>query len=153
MSTSAWRWFPHSLIATMAVVFVVNGYMVYDAYSTFPGAAGRDGFDLSNEYKRVLDTAQQQAALGWHVETVAEADGFPALRLTGANDKPIAGAAIVAQAERPVGPANITPLTFRLAGDGRYQADTRLEPGQWDLMLEVKADSHQFNATRRVTVR
>jgi nitrogen fixation protein FixH len=153
MNTSAWRWFPHSLIATMLAVFLVNAYMVYDAYSTFPGSAGRDGFDLSNEYKRVLATAQEQAALGWHVETEAGADGFPVLRLTGADDKAIVADEVAAQAERPVGPVSMTPLSFHRAGDGLYQADVQLAPGQWDIMLEVRARGHQFKATRRVAVK
>jgi nitrogen fixation protein FixH len=44
-------------------------------------------------------------------------------------------------------------LTFHPLGDGRYQADTSLFSGQWDIMLTVKADGRQYNATRRVVVR
>jgi nitrogen fixation protein FixH len=153
MNTSAWRWFPHSLIATMVAVFLVNAYMVYDAYSTFPGSAGRDGFDLSNEYKRVLQTAQQQAALGWRVDAEAAADGSPVLRLTGADGKAIVADQVAAQAERPVGPANVTKLNISSTGGGVYRADAPLAPGQWDIMLEVLAGGHQFNATRRVAVK
>ena len=89
MNTTVWRWFPHGLIATMGIVFVVNGYMVYDAYSTFPGISGKDGFDVSNEYKRVLETAQQQAALGWQLEAGVADDRFPVLRLTDRTGAPL----------------------------------------------------------------
>ena len=153
MNTSAWRWFPHWLIASMVLVFMVNAYMVYDAFTTFPGVAGQDGFDLSNEYKRVLQTAQQQAALGWQLDAEVNAEMVPTLRLTAKDGAPLNATAIVAQAERPVGPTSATALTFRSVGDGRYQADTTLATGQWDIMFQVQANGHPFNATRRVAVR
>jgi nitrogen fixation protein FixH len=63
MNTTVWRWFPHAMIAALGLVIAVNLYMVYDAYRTFPGVAGRDGFDLSNEYKRVLE--RHTGRLSW----------------------------------------------------------------------------------------
>jgi nitrogen fixation protein FixH len=153
MDTTVWRWFPVGLIAAMGVVFAVNGYMIYDALSTFPGAAGTDGFDLSNAYKHVLATAQQQAALGWQIEADVTPSRFPLIRLTDRNGAPLAAAAIDAQAERPVGPADSTALPFRSIGDGRYQADTSLYAGQWDIKLTVHADGRLYSATRRVIVK
>jgi nitrogen fixation protein FixH len=153
MSTTIWRWFPHALIAAMGLVFLVNAYMVYDAYRTFPGTAGTDGFDLSNEYKEVLATAEQQAALGWRIEAAETAAHYPVLRLTDRAGVALTATSIEAYAERPVGPAEVTPLSFRPIGDGRYQADTSLVSGQWDLMLTVQADRSRYNATRRLVVR
>jgi nitrogen fixation protein FixH len=153
MSTTVWRWFPHGLIGTMGIVFLVNGYMAYDAYSTFPGVSGQDGFDVSNEYKRVLETAQQQAALGWQVEVGMADERFPVLRLTDRTGAPLSATGINAQAERPIGPVDATVLTFRSISDGRYLADTSLYSGQWDLMLTVHADGRDYRATRRVVVK
>jgi nitrogen fixation protein FixH len=153
MNTTVWRWFPHGLIGTMGIVFAVNGYMVYDALNTFPGAAGRDGFDLSNQYNHVLATAQQQAALGWHIEVDVIDQRFPVLRLTDRTGTPLTEAEIKAQAERPVGPADLTALTFRAIGDGRYQADASLFSGQWNILLTVSANEGVYNATRRLVVK
>ncbi len=150
MNTSAWRWFPHWLIASMGLVFLVNAYMVYDAYTTFPGVAGQDGFDLSNEYKQVLEAARQQAALGWQVEAGIGDGRYPTLRLTGKGGAALTADTIVAKAERPVGPPTTTVLTFHRVGEGRYQANEALATGQWDVMLNVQANGHVFNATRRV---
>ncbi len=153
MNTTVWRWFPHGLIATMGIVFLVNGYMVYDAYSTFPGISGKDGFDVSNEYMRVLKTAQQQAALGWQLEAALADDRFPVLRLTDRAGAPLTATKIDAQAERPVGPVDTTALAFRSIGDGWYRSDTSLYSGQWDIMLTLHADGLQYRATRRLAVK
>jgi nitrogen fixation protein FixH len=153
MDTTVWRWFPVGLIAAMGVVFAVNGYMVYDALSTFPGAAGQDGFDLSNDYKRILATAQQQAALGWQIEAEVTDTRFPVLRLTDRNGAPLPAVAIDAQAERPVGPPETTALSFQPVGRGRFQATTSLFSGQWDVMLTVRAEGRLYGATRRIVVK
>jgi nitrogen fixation protein FixH len=153
MNILSWRWFPFWMIASMGAVFAVNGYMIYDALHTFPGSAGEDGFDLSNGYKYVLATAQQQAALGWQIEAEATAAGLPELRLSDRNGAPLAAAAIDAQAERPIGPAQPTVLRFQSMADGRYRANQTLSAGQWDIMLTVRADDRRYSATRRVVVK
>lgn len=155
MSTrnSAWRWFPYGLAGAMAVAFAVNGYMVYDAVTTFPGVAGADGFDLSNNYGRVLSAEQRQAALGWTVEAKVGADRFPVLRVTDRAGAPLATVAIDAEAERPVGPKNTTRLSFKPHGEGLYQAETSLFSGQWDIALTVRSAGQLFTTTRRVVVR
>ena len=153
MNTTVWRWFPHGLFASMAVVFAINAYMVYDAYTTFPGVAGTDGFDLSNDYQRVLAAAKQQAALGWRVKAEVTGQRQPVLRLTDRTGAPLTATSIDAHAERPLGPVDTTALTFRAIGDGGYQADTALTAGQWDIMLTLHAGGHQYSATRRVIVK
>ena len=78
-----WRWFPAAMLGSIAVVFAVNGAMIYAAVSTFPGQAGEDGFDLSNAYARVLDAAARQAALGWQLALEPDAGGHVVARVTG----------------------------------------------------------------------
>lgn len=153
MDTTVWRWFPAGLIAAMGLVVAVNGYMVYDALETFPGQAGQDGFDLSNEYQRVLATAQQQAALGWHVEAETAGGRVPVLHLTGRDGAPLDGVTIDAKAERPVGPADSTALSFRAVGNGRFEADKSLFSGQWDILVTIRAAGHTYSTTRRVVVK
>ena len=153
MTLFSWRYFPLWLTVSMAAVFAMNGFMVYNALHTFPGQAGQDGFDLSNEYKRVLATAQQQAALGWQIEADATAAGLPVLRLTDRNGGALAAASIEAQADRPVGPPETTVLSFQSMADGQYRADKALTPGQWDIMLTIRAEGRRYSATRRLLVK
>lgn len=153
MNPSPWRWFPIGLIAVMAMVLAVNGYMVFAAVRTFPGSAGIDGFDLSKEYGRVLEAESAQAALGWRVETTFDAQRHALLMVTDRDGKPLADAAIDVEAERPVGPKDHTVLAVRDLGRGRLQSDTTLFSGQWDLMVTVRSGEHVYSTTRRLMVR
>jgi nitrogen fixation protein FixH len=153
MDTTAWRWFPVGLIAAMGVVFAVNGYMIYTALSSFPGTAGTDGFDLSNGYKRVLQAAAEQSALGWRIDTTLDDARHPVLRLADRAGAPLTPDAIEAHAERPVGPVETTVLEFHPIGAGRFQADRTLFSGQWDVMVTVHAGNGVDSTTRRIVVR
>ena len=152
MNNTVWRWFPLWLMSAMAVVFMVNVFMIYNALHTFPGEAGRDGFDLSNQYANVLATVRQQAALGWRIEADVDATQRPTLRLTNSDGSSLGAAMIDAQAERPVGPAETTALIFHPVADETFQADRTLAPGQWDLLLTVRSHARSYTATRRLVV-
>ena len=151
---SDWRFFPWWVAGAMTVVIAVNVYMVYSALHTFPGQAGRDGFDLSNRYDTVIDRVKQQAALGWTVRAAVDGAGHPVLVLTDAKGAPLTDAKIDAVAERPLGDSQTTRVAFRAVGSGRYAGDVVLPaPGQWDLMLTASAEGHDVTTTRRIIVR
>ncbi len=147
-----WRWFPIGLIGAMAVVFAINGYMVYTAVQSFPGEAGTDGFDLSNDYGKVLKAVSRQAALGWTIDAGVDPTAHPQLRLSGPNGAPLPQAVITATVERPVGPDETTHLTFHPEGTVRYVADATLPRGQWDMLLTVSSNGQTVTATRRLMV-
>jgi nitrogen fixation protein FixH len=150
---SGWRLFPWVVAAAMAGVIAVNGGLVYVALHSFPGNAGGDGFDLSNSYNRVLDTAERQAALGW-VLTVEQTDArHVTLLLADRAGTPLTDARIAAHAVRPLGPRDTTALEFSLVGPGRYAAETTLLPGQWDILLKVSRGTDSFTSERRLVVR
>jgi nitrogen fixation protein FixH len=148
-----WRWFPIGLIAAMGFVFLVNGYMVYTAVLSFPGESGQDGFDLSNAYGKVVETADRQAALGWRITASQAEQKRPLLRLLGQDAAPLPPALIDATAERPVGPPETTRLTFQPLPQGRYVADISLADGQWDILLTIRAGNQRFTTTRRLIVK
>ncbi len=155
MQTSAWRFYPWIIAAGMSVVIAVNIGMVSFALHTFPGkASGGEGFDLSNRYNAVIERSQEQAALGWTIDAKTDETGHPALSLTDASGKALTGARINATAERPVGEARRTRLAFHETTPGHYASDVALPlPGQWIVLLNASADSHDVAATRRVLVR
>ena len=150
----SWNLFPWAIGAGMLVVVAVNIGMATSAIVTFPGKAGRDGFDLSNHYNTIMDRARDQAALGWTVAAEMDARSQPVVVLTGPDGKPLAGARIQAAARRPLGDPEEIQLTFTGVGDGRYVASTPLSArGQWELLLTVTNENHEISAARRVIVR
>lgn len=153
MQKSAYRWFPWGLFAGMMVAFLVNAYMVYAAVESFPGVAGQDGFDLSKRYDDVITVAAKQAALGWQVEAVVDDARHPVLSMTDRSGAPLPGAAIKAEAERPLGPAERTSLAFHALDNAHYQADATLAPGQWDILMTVTSGDDRYTTTRRLIVR
>jgi len=152
---SAWRYYPHAVIVSLAVVVAVNAGMVYVALQTFPGAAGGDeGFALSNHYDTVLAQAQQEAALGWTVAAETDNAGRPVVTLAERDGAPLHGAAVEAIAERPLGAPRTRQLAFHETATGRYEADAMLPmQGQWELTLTASSDGQTMAVTRRVIVR
>jgi nitrogen fixation protein FixH len=154
MRNSPWRWFPLAVIAGLGAVVLVNvGLMVAALYS-FPGKAGSEDFALSNRYDAVLRHAEQEAALGWTVSASADADGVPMVLLSGGDGRPLHGASLEADADRPLGAPEQRHLVFHEAEAGRYVADAVLPArGQWELTISASAEGHRVAATRRVVVR
>ncbi len=147
---SVWDWFPWAVTAALAVVIAINAGMIWTAVRTFPGAAGADGFDLSNDYNKVLSAAARQQALGWHLAVQLDAGNRVTVRLGDRAGAPLAGARISATAERPVGPKNTTWLRFRESVPGRFVADPPLRMGRWDVLLSARAGGQLVTTTIRV---
>lgn len=152
--TSAWRFFPWAIAAAIGVVVAVNGAMIWSALATFPGKAGRDGFDLSNRYNAVLARVEAQADLGWTVRASVDETRRPILQLADPGGLPLSGAVIVVTVQRPVGEAAVSTAVFQEISGGQYRAaDALAGAGQWDLLLEVSVGGHSLTTTRRVLAR
>jgi nitrogen fixation protein FixH len=148
-----WRWFPWLVAVALGVVVAVNAGMIYAALASFPGKAGNDGFDLSNQYDAVLDHARRTAELGWTMAARADGTGRPEVTLADRQGSPLTGASVAASAARPLGAPQTQPLAFHETEAGRYVADAALTlPGQWELTLSAAADGHTVAVTRRIIV-
>jgi nitrogen fixation protein FixH len=153
MRHSPWRWFPFAIVAALGVVVLVNAGMVFAALHGFPGQAGSEDFALSNHYDAVLQRAEQDAALGWTVKASADGAGLPVVTLTRRDGRPLQGASLQVDAERPLGAREERHLMFRELAAGQYVADAVLpEPGQWDLTIAASAEGNSIAATRRIIV-
>ena len=150
---SPWRWYPLGLVAAMLVVFAVNGGMIWAAMTTFPGAAGEDGFDLSNGYTKVLAESARQASLGWKVTAGLDPARHPVLRPSDRDGNVLHRVAVKAQAVRPVGPEAATALSFLSTGDGSFVANETLERGQWVVTIDLERDGQRMSVTERLVVR
>lgn len=148
----AWRFFPRYVAAAIGFVMVVNFAMGWTAVRTFPGLATTHGFDNSNGYDRVLAAAERQTALGWTVRHGLDG-ARPVITLADRTGAPLAGVRLQASVARPLGEPASTPLAFRAVAPGRYEADTALAPGAWDIDLTVTAEGGAYHTTRRLIAR
>jgi nitrogen fixation protein FixH len=146
---SAWNLFPWIVVGVMGFVVLVNGGMVWQALSTFPGVAATDVFDHSNQYDEVLAMAEREAALGWTLQAQAES-GAVILTLADRTGAPLAGARVAGTALRPLGPDHAAMLVFNEVAPGQYQSDAMLDEGQWSLRLAVTKGADTLHATRRL---
>jgi nitrogen fixation protein FixH len=147
-----WQRFPIALIAAMLLIVIINGALIWSALYTFPGAAGDDGFGLSNDYDRVLEVAEAEAALGWSL-AMSSVEGRPIVTLRGRDGRMLA-ATVTALARRPLGDLHQTTLNFTPADEGHYVSDMELpRPSQWDFLLTVAAEGHLYHTTRRLILR
>ena len=150
---SRWRFFPLAVILGLFFVALVNAYMVVSALGTFPGEAGTvNGYELSNEYNRILNAQQTRTSLGWKVVLFGK-DQHLALRLTDRDGQPLSGLTITATATRPVGPLCATELTFQSDGAGRWMSTRPLDLGQWLVDLKAASPGRNYVITRRVIIR
>lgn len=145
-----WDWFPWWVTAAMLAVIVVNAGMIWAALRTFPGAAGADGFDLSNDYNKVIAAEVRQRALGWHVSIGLNDVNRVRVALEGPDNAPLAGATLTAVAERPIGPKDALALRFEEYKAGRFITGGRLPRGQWVVLLTVNAAGHRYTTATRL---
>jgi nitrogen fixation protein FixH len=149
---SRWRFFPWYVAGGMGFVMLVNAALAWFAVRSFPGLATTHGFDASNSYDIVLAAAERQAALGWTVGTTLDG-ARPVVTLAGRDGAKLTGVRLTATVERPIGEMLPLPLAFHPAAPGRFESDTELAPGKWNLYLAVVADGGEYHTVRRVIVK
>ncbi len=156
-------WYPWIFVAGFAVVFAVNGTMVYLAkQASTAGSVSDSPYEDGLRYNEVLAAAKMQKALGWNVSLrsevlTAKAGDPPRIRLQLlANDKDNAfleNAQIEAMLYRPIGASLDQPLSFLPQGDF-YEADVVLPaPGQWEARILIRNDTDEYRLHQRVFAR
>ena len=153
-SRNLWLLFPWFIVAGIGTVIAVNGFMAWSAVRTFPGNAGRDGFDLSNRYNAVIERVKQEADLGWTVQAGVDQAGHPIVMLADRSGTALAGANIEATAQRPLGDRHLRQVRFTEVSSGHYRGDVTVdEKGQWELEIWATAQGQEFSTTRRIVAR
>lgn len=149
-SAGLWRWFPWVLVAAFAVIFAVNGSLVYFALHTMPGVVSEHPFELGNGYNDVLAQGAAQDALGWHANvTLARGD----LRVTFQDraGQSLTGLAVSARIIRPVEDLPVIAVTLLAKRPGLYGAPLALpRPGQWEVQVTATRDRQVYRFRQRV---
>ncbi len=153
MTRTAWRFFPHAMIAAIGLMVVIDSGLAVTALRSFPGRAADDVFDHSNSYNDVLAVAAEESALGWTARAAVQ-DGAASVRLDDRLGHAVRGADVQAIALRPLGADRREALVFRERTPGLYVATSSLPlPGQWELRLVARLSGDVLHTTSRVIVK
>lgn len=144
-----------------AIVFGVNGLMVYRALSTFDGVEVEGAYQKGRAYNHVIERMEAQRALGWTstIETSAlpGAGQQTALRVTFADreGKAVSGLAVQGTFWRPVVSGEDKRMTLTEMTPGVYEAGFALEhPGNWLVRIAAEGTKGEtFVEEKRVIIR
>jgi nitrogen fixation protein FixH len=141
------------MLAFFAAIIAVNIAFAVAAVRSFPGEDVRHSYLQGLRYNDTLAERHAQAALGWRVTAALNHVGDAAMvevTLAGRDGRPITGAVVVGELERPTDSRLDHALAFSAAGDGRYSARlSELAPGRWRLRahaMAVSGDVLDFNS-------
>jgi nitrogen fixation protein FixH len=149
---------PLIFFAAFAVVFAVNGTMIYFAVRSTPALVTEKPFERGKAYNAELDAAAAQARLGWSATVALEQHAAPRSELiiliTDRGGAPVEGLAVAARLTRPVGHAAPLDVAFVEIAPGRYVAMVVVPvPGQWQLTLLARRGNDEFTLGHRLTVK
>lgn len=154
------QWIPWSFVAFFGVVVLVNGIMIYVAFSTWTGISDENAnsYRQGLTYNDRLAEAEAQHALGWRADASFDSIGLGAgqlrFHLTDDNGTPLTGADVAATILRPTHPGHDF-ATSMPAGDalGTYSADITFPlPGQWDIRIVAEHPNGTYRLSSRVFV-
>lgn len=142
-------------LAFFAVIFAVNGSMIYRAVSTNSGLVANEPYRKGLHYNDRIAASERQALLHWTEGAALDRDGRISITLETEAGAPVRGLAINAVVGRPS--TNRADIALKLSevAPGRYEASAgALEAGAWLLAFEArvaeKAEDPIYRARRRM---
>jgi nitrogen fixation protein FixH len=124
-----------------AVIFVVNGVMVYSAITTHTGIVSNEPYRKGLHYNERIADDERQATLGWRDDVALTRDGRIAIALVAEQSRPVSGMKVAAQIGRPSTNRFDTRLNLHETAPGHYEAQAgTLQAGAWIVALEVRTD-------------
>jgi nitrogen fixation protein FixH len=127
-------------IGGFGVVIAVNLLMASVAVGSFHGTVVDNSYVASQNYNGWLAKAEASRALGWQALPARRADGRVVLETIAVP----AGAAITAEAERPLGTRETAALTFVDQGGGRWLSNETVAQGRWKLRIAIRAKAQEW---------
>ena len=118
------------ILAFFGVIIAVNVTMAIIATGSWTGLVVPNSYVASQEYNKVLADARAQSALGWR-STLAYEGTTLSLVIKSQHDRTIEGLDVSAKLSVPAHEHRDHQVTFATTADGRYEATTELEPGNW----------------------
>jgi nitrogen fixation protein FixH len=146
------------VVAFFAVVSLVNAIMIRAAVSTFGGLETESSYKAGLGFAREIVASQAQDQRRWNVTAriAATSSGVANIELTlnDASQRPLAGYHTSARFSHPTDRRRDHAVELAPAGAGRFSGRVAVEPGQWDLVVDIHQGSERlFRSRERIMVK
>jgi nitrogen fixation protein FixH len=146
------------IVAFFAVIIGVNAFMAHEALSTFRGVDADSAYRAGQLFEHEVAMAKAQDAEHWQVDAkvTPAADGTAVLEIAAhdASGAPLSGMTTTAVLARPTDRHLDRTITISEDGAGHYRGAAAIEPGQWDLILELSRQGNRlFRSKNRVVIK
>jgi nitrogen fixation protein FixH len=134
-----------------AIIFVVNGAMMYSAITTYTGIVSNEPYRKGLHYNERIADDERQGKLGWSDNVSITRDGRIAITLVADRTWPVTGMKVTAQIGRPSTSRFDSILDLHETAPGRYEAQADpLEAGAWIVALDVRTDGNAADPVYRM---
>lgn len=134
------------LVVGFGVVIAVNFLMAFLAARDFGGVVVDNSYVASQHYNGWLKQAERQRTLGWDATPRRHTSGVLEVATAGVP----AGADVVAEIRRPVGPPDTQRLTLAEHGAGQFVAPSALPAGRWIVRVLIDSDGRHWRTEREI---
>jgi nitrogen fixation protein FixH len=145
------------LLGFFAVIFAVNAVLVQAATSTFSGLETGSSYQAGLVFKQEVLSAERQDALHWQIDgrlTRGRAGEVLDISARDAQGAPLAGLTASAHFAHPADTQLDRAIPMRLTGAGTFRGEAAVQPGQWELIVDLYRDNERlFRSRSRVTLR
>jgi nitrogen fixation protein FixH len=152
------HWIPWAFVAFFGIVLAANGALIWFAFQSWTGLETGSAYQRGLAYNRTLETARQQAALGWKVgfsfAQTGERQAAIELTLEDRHGDLLERADVQATIARPTHAGYDFMQSLAHQGAGRYRALLDLPlPGQWEIRIVAADGGDAYRLTERVYLR
>ncbi|MBC7545135.1 MAG: FixH family protein [Candidatus Sericytochromatia bacterium] len=144
-----------SLSAFFGVIFAVNGFMMYNAFTSHDGLVTDHEYAQALHYNDVIQQQKRQARLGWQVTLDAPkriGDGV-SVAVTGSDGVAVSGAQVAVAFERPTEMGLDAAATMVESAAGTYAGPVTLKKaGHWDAVIRIDRGTDRYVTRRRIRV-
>lgn len=146
------------LVGFFGIVIAVNVYFISVSSATFRGEDEQKPYLQGVEYNDTLARRARQAGLGWTASIAAARLSNGTVRIDIAvrdrNGRPVTESGLAGELRHPADENRDHVLRFVQAAPGVYQATAdQVAPGAWDVVVQSRAATTPFEASRRLWLR
>ncbi len=141
------------LVSFFAIVFAVDGLMMYRAYSTFPGEVVAKPYEEGLGFNADIHRRAAAKSLGWKASLMDSVSGGQLHLTVSVHDRtgaPVVGLKPVGQLTRTVTTQGAHTVQFVESAPGTYVAQLAPLSGLWDLSVKAPAGDHVFELEQRL---